>query len=173
MRRKRGRLRSQGEVELNMAAMLDMAFQLLAFFILTFRPSPMEADISLHLPPPVSVTNVEAAPADAPAVQPSGELRTLAIYLRADAEGRTSSVSIEARPVFEGALNAANLATFERELRDVLTAAGGGLDQVLIHVDPRLLYEHLMRIVEVCSRQKLPSGEQLTRINFVELRGQE
>ncbi len=29
-----------GEVELNMAAMLDMAFQLLTFFVLTFRPGP-------------------------------------------------------------------------------------------------------------------------------------
>ncbi len=34
--------RKQGEVELNMASMLDMAFQLLTFFILTFRPPPAE-----------------------------------------------------------------------------------------------------------------------------------
>ena len=39
--------RSQGDVELNMAAMLDMAFQLLAFFILTFRPSAVESQVSL------------------------------------------------------------------------------------------------------------------------------
>jgi biopolymer transport protein ExbD len=34
--------RNQGEVELNLAAMLDMAFQLLTFFILTFKPAPVE-----------------------------------------------------------------------------------------------------------------------------------
>ena len=39
MRRKK-KSRGKEEVELNLAAMLDMAFQLLAFFILTFRPSP-------------------------------------------------------------------------------------------------------------------------------------
>ena len=33
---------AQEEVELNLAAMLDMAFQLLTFFILTFRPPPVE-----------------------------------------------------------------------------------------------------------------------------------
>jgi len=32
----------EGDVQLNMAAMLDMAFQLLAFFILTYRPAPVE-----------------------------------------------------------------------------------------------------------------------------------
>ena len=38
-------------VELNVTAMLDMAFQLLAFFILTFRPGPFEPAVQLHLPP--------------------------------------------------------------------------------------------------------------------------
>ena len=33
-------------VELNVTAMLDMAFQLLAFFILTFRPGPLEPAVS-------------------------------------------------------------------------------------------------------------------------------
>ena len=37
--------------------MLDMAFQLLTFFILTFRPPPLEGQISLRLPPPQVVGN--------------------------------------------------------------------------------------------------------------------
>ncbi len=45
MGRKKKKRRSQSEVELNLAAMLDMAFQLLAFFILTFRPAPLEGQI--------------------------------------------------------------------------------------------------------------------------------
>ena len=35
--------KSNDEVELNLAAMLDMAFQLLTFFILTFKPAPWKA----------------------------------------------------------------------------------------------------------------------------------
>src|SRR5262245_59305050 len=50
-RRYQKKPRSHGEVELNMAAMLDMAFQLLAFFILTFRPSAVESQVSLRMPP--------------------------------------------------------------------------------------------------------------------------
>ena len=45
MRRHKRRKRNQGDVELNLAAMLDMAFQLLTFFILTFRPSPVEGQV--------------------------------------------------------------------------------------------------------------------------------
>lgn len=51
--------RGPGTVELNMAAMLDMAFQLLAFFILTFRPSPVEGHLQLQMPPPTPVTQME------------------------------------------------------------------------------------------------------------------
>ncbi len=38
--------------------MLDMAFQLLTFFILTFKPSPVEGQITLRMPPPQSITPV-------------------------------------------------------------------------------------------------------------------
>ena len=38
-------------MELNVTAMLDMAFQLLAFFVLTFKPPPGEDQIYLKLPP--------------------------------------------------------------------------------------------------------------------------
>ena len=46
------RRKKQEGVELNLAAMLDMAFQLLTFFILTFRPAPVEGQVDLLLPPP-------------------------------------------------------------------------------------------------------------------------
>ena len=51
------------KVELNMASMLDMAFQLLTFFILTFRPPPLEGQISLRLPPPQAVEPTKERPA--------------------------------------------------------------------------------------------------------------
>ena len=62
MRRNRRRRRESGSVEMNLAAMLDMAFQLLSFFILTFRPAPIEGQLSLNLPPPVPVTKVDQQP---------------------------------------------------------------------------------------------------------------
>ena len=58
MRRKRRH--PPNDVELNLAAMLDMAFQLLTFFILTFKPAPIEGQVLLRLPPPQPITNVNA-----------------------------------------------------------------------------------------------------------------
>ena len=49
------RKKSEEEVTLNMAAMLDMAFQLLTFFILTFRPPPVEGSVALRLPPALPI----------------------------------------------------------------------------------------------------------------------
>src|SRR6185312_8558358 len=59
---RRHRRRKQSDVELNLAAMLDMAFQLLTFFILTFKPAPVEGQIDLMLPPPQPVTAKTDAP---------------------------------------------------------------------------------------------------------------
>ncbi len=65
MRRSRSRFRGRrsatGSLEINLAAMLDMAFQLLAFFVLTFRPSAVEGHFQVFLPPPTPLTNVEAS----------------------------------------------------------------------------------------------------------------
>jgi biopolymer transport protein ExbD len=49
MRRKRPRP-ALVEPDLPITPMLDMSFQLMAFFLLTFRPMPLEAQISLALP---------------------------------------------------------------------------------------------------------------------------
>src|SRR4029079_7432524 len=41
---------------MNLAAMLDMAFQLLMFFILTFSPMPLESQIAAQLPASGTIT---------------------------------------------------------------------------------------------------------------------
>jgi biopolymer transport protein ExbD len=49
MRRKRPRIPLL-EPDLPITPMLDMSFQLMAFFLLTFRPMPVEAQMALALP---------------------------------------------------------------------------------------------------------------------------
>jgi biopolymer transport protein ExbD len=78
--------RSLESVELNLAAMLDMAFQLLTFFILTFQPEKVEGEIALRLPPArpdvVEPLSSRAAPAD-----PLAHLDSLTISVVADPRG--------------------------------------------------------------------------------------
>src|SRR6187399_1172445 len=102
MRRKRRvRRRTQGDVELNLAAMLDMAFQLLTFFILTFRPSPVEGQISLRLPPPEAVSNVrgQKAGSNTESTDPLQGLNTLTITVYGTPTGNIHSMAVDGAPV--------------------------------------------------------------------------
>jgi biopolymer transport protein ExbD len=52
MRRRRHQGTDFVEPDLPITPMLDMSFQLLAFFIMTFKPTPTEGQIAMSLPPP-------------------------------------------------------------------------------------------------------------------------
>jgi biopolymer transport protein ExbD len=160
-RRKR---RSQGEVELNLAAMLDMAFQLLTFFILTFRPAPIEGQVLLRMPPPQPITNIagEKAGANASNTNPLEGLSTLVISVLANADGSIKQMAIGESPI-------AGLTALDRELAKVIGDPAGGFDQVIVQVDSRLHYGPLMQVIDICTRQKLASGEPLSKLSFVEL----
>jgi biopolymer transport protein ExbD len=169
MRFRRRRRRSSEEVELNLAAMLDMAFQLLTFFILTFRPAPIEGQLSLNLPPPIPVTDVPAEPSIDTADAGVAMVSSLVIIIRADPEGNVAAVNVGPGRAFAGPANAYNLHELNRQLRGLFGLQHTPYDQVLIRVAPTLRYEELMKIIDVCTRQKLPDGTRLQKISFAEL----
>lgn len=162
MRRKRRR--SQGEVELNLAAMLDMAFQLLTFFILTFKPAPIEGQVLLRMPPPQPVTNPNGQQAgdNASNTNPVQGLTTLVVSVVANSDGSVKQMAV-------GEQSIAGITALERRLEEIFRDPGNGFDQVIIQVDSRLHYGPLMQVIDVCTRQKLPSGEPLSKLSFVEL----
>ena len=161
--------RSSEEVQLNLAAMLDMAFQLLAFFILTFRPSPVEGQLLLNLPPPTPVTKVSSAGGDGPAV-PTSDVEPVLLSVTADESGQVSGVTAFSGDTgFRGPADPANLQRLNQILKDAISVEGSLYDQILIQVDPALHYDELMKIIDVCLKQTLPDGAPLTKINFTEL----
>jgi biopolymer transport protein ExbD len=164
MRRKRKR-RPLNDVELNLAAMLDMAFQLLTFFILTFKPAPIEGQVLLRMPPPQAITNINAgekAGNDANNTNPLEGLTTLVVSALANSDGSLKQMAVGEKPI-------AGLTALERTLEDVFRDPGSGFDQVILQVDSRLHYGSLMQIIDVCTRQKLSTGEPLSKLSFVEL----
>ena len=145
--------------------MLDMAFQLLTFFILTFKPAPIEGQVLLRMPPPQPVTNINAgekAGSDQQNTNPVQGLSTLVISALANTDGSLKQMAVGETPI-------AGLTALERRLEDIFRDPGSGFDQVIVQVDSRLHYGPLMQVIDVCSRQKLPSGEPLTKLSFVEL----
>jgi biopolymer transport protein ExbD len=170
MRRRRSR-RSQGEVELNLASMLDMAFQLLAFFILTFDPAPIEGQLSLHLPPAAPITNVAAPNNETAQASDAGATtaKTLEISVFANSKGDVTRVNVGLRTAFIGPADAANLRKLDKQLHDAFGVAGTPFEQVVVRAAPNLRYEELMSVIDVCTRQKMSNGQTLRKISFVEM----
>jgi biopolymer transport protein ExbD len=165
MGRRRRKRRSQEGVELNLAAMLDMAFQLLTFFILTFRPAPVEGQISLRMPPakPVSpVQNAVQAGANPENTNPVEGLNSLVISVIPNKAGGVGQLAVGESPI-------GTLAGLNDRLKTVLSDAASPFDQIVVQVGSGLHYDALMGVVDVCTRQRLADGQRLTKLSFVEL----
>jgi biopolymer transport protein ExbD len=166
--RKRKRRTSQEEVELNLAAMLDMAFQLLAFFILTFNPAPLEGQIALRMPPPEPVSRVQGEAIGSP--DPNADLLkgldTLELTVLSDGQGGIGKLQIA-----QGAVMT-SLRDFELRLTELFSDPNIVFEQVLLQIGSGLKYEHMMSLMDVCTRIKLPSGEPLNRLSFIEINEQ-
>jgi len=159
------RRRSQGNVELNLAAMLDMAFQLLTFFIFTFKPNPVEGQITLRLPPPQPVINASAGKAAGSEVDSSDALKgvtSLVITVLG-----TQSGNIGQMAVGDSAIGSPE--ALETRLATIFSDEASAFDQVLIQVGSNLNYDGLMRVIDACTKQKLPNGERLSKLSFAEL----
>src|SRR3954454_21836843 len=79
------------------APMLDMAFQLLTFFVLTYRAAPVEGQFVMNLLPASPATAAAAAAPDQPAASSDVpvSLRTLPTILRAGEGGSLARIQIE------------------------------------------------------------------------------
>ena len=151
-------------VELNLAAMLDMAFQLLTFFILTFSPVSLENGFKFHLPPPVPATRLaedSGAPGSNTASTRFPGLDTLTISLLAMPDGHIRQIAIEQTVVRQDEL--------AQRLRAIFADRVAGFQQVLLQVDSRLAYSDLMRVIDVCTQVRLPTQSAVQKLSFVEL----
>ncbi len=153
--------RSQEEVELNVTAMLDMAFQLLAFFILTFKPPPVEGQIQLRLPPPQAINAHGKEVAGEVSKDPSQVkgVDTLVVSVLSNG-GSIDSMGIGETPVTTLPQLAARLDTTFKDTNNPF-------DQVIIQCSAKLRYGELMKVVEICTHQTLPDGKKLGKLSFV------
>jgi biopolymer transport protein ExbD len=139
--------------------MLDMAFQLLTFFILTYHPMPSEGQFSLTMMPAAPATDFRAqatAEPTTPNESLPAALRTLPTVLRAGEAGRLGRVTIAETDV-------QGMAALKRELESILKDPNVSFDQALIKVDPNLRYSELMQVIDVFSALKV------NKIAFAEL----
>src|SRR5262249_23145307 len=123
----------QEEVELQITPMLDMAFQLLTFFIMTYHPAPSEGQFAMNLLPASPQLDLNA---------PAGEnkqenqdipaaLRTMKTALFAAPDGTLGKVTV-------GEVEVQGMDQLKAKLEEILGNKDLPFDQALIQADPLL-----------------------------------
>jgi hypothetical protein len=142
-----------------------MAFQLLAFFIITYQPPALEGDVRLRLPPPsptVVSDKAQAAGSDANNTNLVQGLNSLTITVLGSSNGSIHQIMIGSdTPV-------AGLSALDEKLKATFRNPNVVIDQVVLQVGSLLDYNQLMQVIDVCRRQKLPNGNQLSKLSLVE-----
>ncbi len=166
-RRIRKRRETPAEVELNMAAMLDMAFQLLAFFILTFRPTPIESQISLRMPDKAATSSAGSQTDESTQQDPAG--LTLTVSVHANKEGEIAGIEVGPKTFGAGESPTDAIRALSSTLKDAL--ANAEFEGISLLVSDDLNYERMMQVLDICSHQTLPTGEPMTKISIDTLPG--
>jgi biopolymer transport protein ExbD len=134
------------EPDLPITPMLDMSFQLLAFFIMTFKPAPTEGQIALTLP------KEEGGPTSAAAPSPFDE-KPKHFVVRVDAtdSGTIAQITVSEqggdtpKPAKELGPTPAN---YFAELKS-LAGQKGTKPKLTLELDEKLLHDYVVQLVDL------------------------
>ena len=135
------------EVQFPVTPMLDMAFQLLAFFVLTFQTPTSETRLDLYLPAASAALpgSTEGQATEAPRRRADLDLENdLWIKAEADDLGDLKSLALGDSPL-------PDLAALTDRLRRYNRVLDGRPLRVRLLADDRLRYEQAARIVGACT----------------------
>jgi biopolymer transport protein ExbD len=143
----RGPKSSDTRIEQQMTPMIDVVFQLLTFFLLSFRIATSEGDFDVHMPQPLggSVFTTEPPP--------------LKLRLQADAEGALTGLALNQHQFAAGDWQGVQ----DHLLRLIGSSSGpGSLQESLeieIDCDYQLRYDHAIAAVTAVSGVRSESGQ--------------
>jgi biopolymer transport protein ExbD len=143
--------------------MLDMAFQLLTFFVLTYKPAPAEVQFGMKLLPAQPATSITAeAPSDKPSDNLPVSLRTLPTILRAGEGGSLAQIMVGETAI------ATDPKALEKELDKYFEDPNLPFDQTVLKVDPRLKYSELVKVINAFSNAFIHAKKE-PKLSFDEL----
>lgn len=155
------KMRSQAEVELNLASMLDMAFQLLAFFILTFQTPKLEPVIIMRLPsgaPALGVQGTGVKAGEDEKLDPSKVEAVITLTINVLSEQGSIDalqVGVPTKSPMEMVQPDSALKNLEDRLTSLIKSSE--FKQLIIQFSPKLRWGELMRVVDVCAKQDIKS----------------
>ena len=161
-----GSLQNENEdIKLNMTAMIDVVFQLLVFFILTFKIVALEGDFNVKMPlasetPPEE--NLDAVPT------------LITVKLNAGEEGNIASIDVDDE--FEAA-NLTGATMFSDLTNFVESTLAKNADpstaediEVEFDIDYQLKYQFTVRAIGSVSGKVLPDGSVKTMVEKIKFR---
>jgi biopolymer transport protein ExbD len=152
---RRGHDADNSEVSLPITPMLDMAFQLLTFFIFTYHPSGLEGQMDLNLPSEKAAAAREkdqvdplTAPDRAQDLVPPSDL-TVIVRTQQDGvnNGIISALTLEQA---SGQKPVNDLKALEAELKEAKNAAPN--DAIKIQGDGKLKWSAIVQVMDVCRK---------------------
>ncbi len=155
------------DIKLNMTSMIDIVFQLLVFFIMTFKVVSQEGDYNIRMP--------LAAISDNETMEEQPEL--IRVMLRAGDTGTISTIEVDDEVEIK-TLVADNIGDLYQQLNDYIDAkvSGGndpesGVDtEVEFDIDTSLKYGYTVRAIEAVSGKQLGDGNVKKLIENIKLK---
>ena len=130
-------------VELPITPMLDMSFQLMAFFIFTFRPAPTEGQIAMSLP------EIKGGSDAAPSMM-SDEPITFVVIVNGADNGTIASMIIREKDGPPGGENiGADPKTFQAEMKKRRADLKGRPSKVTLEIGTNLLHGYVVQLLDV------------------------
>jgi biopolymer transport protein ExbD len=137
------------EPDLPITPMLDMSFQLLAFFIFTFRPAPTEGQLLLALP------EEKGGPSaiEIPSVDPDKQPVKVVVTVPATAEGTIADIVLREEgstvaPVKLGG-GEPGVKQYQAELKKRFDELKGRPGKLTIEMDDKLLHAYVVQMIDV------------------------
>ena len=159
MRKRKGGGADNQEVELPITPMLDMAFQLLTFFIFTYNPSQLEGHMDMSLPASgeARAQNKEDVAPDAMADKAIAEPSEITIYARTHHDGINNGalnfpVDVEN---FTGKKPVNSLAELTAYLKEINKT--GANNAVKLKAESGLKWDGIVSVMDACNKAEFRS----------------
>ena len=155
------------EIKLEMTSMIDIVFQLLIFFIMTFKVVALEGDFNIKMP--LASTKNDSLDIELPEL--------MVVKLNADENGELGGITADGKAIGGGLVDAPSRKSALKGLTEYCKEqTGGEVDpenpvdiEVEFDIDPRLHYGYTVNGIESVSGFIKPDrtiGKLLSRIKF-------
>ena len=139
------------EPDLPITPMLDMSFQLLAFFIMTFKPAPTEGQIMLTLPKQEG--GESTAPPDVTITQGKPEHYIVRVVATSGGSTEKMTLSLEGAAAAVGKDLTGDIKVYQSEIKAIAANLAAQkppkVGKLTLEIDNKLTQDYVMQLIDI------------------------